>query len=57
MVNPKYRLVDVVMVARFSDIFTFLRTQRVEPNAEIKIGLDFRGGPREAPVHSITNGA
>lgn len=59
MVNPKYEPVDATKVARFSDIATFLRTQRVEMNEEIDIGLvgvpfdiglNYRGGPREAPA-------
>ncbi|MDJ1007850.1 MAG: agmatinase [Paracoccaceae bacterium] len=58
MVNPKYEPVDAAKVARFSDVATFLRTQRVEMNEEIDIGLvgvpfdiglNYRGGPREAP--------
>ncbi len=58
MVNPKYEPVDATKVARFSDVATFLRTQRVEMNDEIDIGLvgvpfdiglNYRGGPREAP--------
>lgn len=58
MLNPKYEPVDASKVARFSDIATFLRTQRVEMNEEIDIGLvgvpfdiglNYRGGPREAP--------
>lgn len=58
MVNPKYEPVDATKVPRFSDIATFLRTQRVEPDPEIDIGLvgvpfdiglNYRGGPREAP--------
>lgn len=59
MVNPKYEPVDASKVARFSDVATFLRTQRVEMNEEIDIGLvgvpfdiglNYRGGPREAPA-------
>ncbi|MBA4491477.1 agmatinase [Paracoccus sp. S1E-3] len=59
MVNPKYEPVDAAKVARFSDIATFLRTQRVEMSDEIDIGLvgvpfdiglNYRGGPREAPA-------
>lgn len=58
MVNSKYEPVDAAQVPRFSDIATFLRTRRVEPDAEIDIGLvgvpfdiglNYRGGPREAP--------
>lgn len=58
MVNPKYEPVDASQVARFSDVATFLRTQRVEMDEEIDIGLvgvpfdiglNYRGGPREAP--------
>ncbi len=59
MVNPKYEPVDASVVPRFSDIATFLRTQRVEIDPEIDIGLvgvpfdiglNYRGGPREAPA-------
>ena len=59
MVNPKYEPVDAAKVPRFSDIATFLRTQRVEMDEEIDIGLvgvpfdiglNYRGGPREAPA-------
>lgn len=59
MVNPKYEPVDASQVARFSDVATFLRTQRVEMDEEIDIGLvgvpfdiglNYRGGPREAPA-------
>lgn len=58
MVNPAYEPVDATKVARFSDIATFLRTQRVDMNDEIDIGLvgvpfdiglNYRSGPREAP--------
>lgn len=58
MVNPKYEPVDASQVPRFSDVATFLRTQRVEMDEEIDIGLvgvpfdiglNYRGGPREAP--------
>ncbi|MEO0382668.1 MAG: agmatinase [Pseudomonadota bacterium] len=59
MVNPKYEPVDASKVARFSDVATFMRTQRVDMNEEIDIGLvgvpfdiglNYRGGPREAPA-------
>ena len=59
MVNPKYEPVDAAVVPRFSDVATFLRTQRVDMNEEIDIGfvgvpfdigLNYRGGPREAPA-------
>lgn len=59
MVNPKYEPVDASKVARFSDVATFLRTQRVEMANDIDIGLvgvpfdiglNYRGGPREAPA-------
>lgn len=59
MVNPKYEPVDASKVARFSDVATFLRTQRVEMAEDIDIGLvgvpfdiglNYRGGPREAPA-------
>lgn len=59
MVNPKYEPVDASKVARFSDVATFLRTQRVEMADDIDIGLvgvpfdiglNYRGGPREAPA-------
>ncbi|MDJ0893978.1 MAG: agmatinase [Alphaproteobacteria bacterium] len=59
MVNPKYEPVDASVVPRFSDIATFLRTQRVDIDPEIDIGLvgvpfdiglNYRGGPREAPA-------
>lgn len=58
MADPKYRPVDASIVPRFSDVATFLRTRRVEMNSEIDIGLvgvpfdiglNYRGGPREAP--------
>ncbi|MEM7177371.1 MAG: agmatinase [Pseudomonadota bacterium] len=58
MVNPKYEPLDASVVPRFSDVATFLRTRRVEPHAEIDIGLvgvpfdiglNYRSGPREAP--------
>lgn len=59
MVNPKYEPVDAAVVSRLSDVATFLRTQRVDMNEEIDIGLvgipfdiglNYRGGPREAPA-------
>ena len=58
MANPKYEPVDASKVARFSDVATFMRTPRVDMNDEIDIGLvgvpfdiglNYRGGPREAP--------
>ena len=58
MVNPKYEPVDASKVARFSDVATFMRTPRIDLNDEIDIGLvgvpfdiglNYRGGPREAP--------
>jgi guanidinopropionase len=58
MVNPAYAPVDASKVPRFSDIATFLRTRRIDMNEEIDvglvgvpfdIGLNYRGGPREAP--------
>ena len=59
MVNPAYAPVDASKVPRFSDIATFLRTRRIDMNEEIDvglvgvpfdIGLNYRGGPREAPA-------
>lgn len=59
MANIKYEPVDASKVARFSDIATFMRTPRVEMNDDIQIGLigvpfdiglNYRGGPREAPA-------
>ena len=58
MANSKYAPVDATQIPRFSDVATFLRTKRVEINDEIDIGLvgvpfdiglNYRGGPREAP--------
>lgn len=58
MADPKYQPVDATVVPRFADVATFLRTRRVEPDPEIDIGLvgvpfdiglNYRGGPREAP--------
>ncbi len=58
MVDPKYEPVDAAQVPRFSDVATFLRTRRVDMNADIDIGLvgvpfdiglNYRSGPREAP--------
>jgi guanidinopropionase len=58
MPNPTYAPVDASVVPRFADVATFMRTRRVEMNAEIDIGLvgvpfdiglNYRGGPREAP--------
>ena len=58
MVDPKYQPVDATKVPRFSDVATFMRTRRVEPAADLDIGLvgvpfdiglNYRSGPREAP--------
>ena len=58
MADPKYQPVDATRVPRFSDIATFMRTRRVDPTAELDIGLvgvpfdiglNYRSGPREAP--------
>lgn len=58
MVDPKYQPVDATQVPRFSDVATFMRTRRVEPAADLDIGLvgvpfdiglNYRSGPREAP--------
>ncbi|MEM7667705.1 MAG: arginase family protein, partial [Pseudomonadota bacterium] len=58
MADPAYEPVDASVVPRFADVATFLRTRRVEPKAEIDIGLvgvpfdiglNYRSGPREAP--------
>ncbi|MFK7942066.1 MAG: agmatinase [Paracoccaceae bacterium] len=58
MVDAKYQPVDATKVPRFSDIATFMRTRRVEPAADLDIGLvgvpfdiglNYRSGPREAP--------
>jgi guanidinopropionase len=58
MPNPKYAPVDASAVPRFADVATFMRTPRVEMDAEIDIGLvgvpfdiglNYRSGPREAP--------
>lgn len=57
-VNSKYEPVDASVVPRFADVATFMRTKRVEIDPEIDvglvgvpfdIGLNYRGGPREAP--------
>lgn len=59
MANPKYAPADAAQVPRFSDVATFLRTRRVEMDDDIDIGLvgvpfdiglNYRGGPREAPA-------
>lgn len=59
MVDEKYKPVDATKVPRFSDIATFMRTRRIDPNPEIDIGLvgvpfdigvNYRGGPREGPT-------
>lgn len=59
MANKKYQPVDATKIPRFSDIATFLRTPRVAIDPEIDIGLvgvpfdiglNYRGGPREAPA-------
>jgi len=59
MANPKYAPADAAQVPRFSDVATFLRTRRVEMDSDIDIGLvgvpfdiglNYRGGPREAPA-------
>lgn len=59
MANPKYAPADAAQVPRFSDVATFLRTRRVEIDRDIDIGLvgvpfdiglNYRGGPREAPA-------
>lgn len=58
MADPKYQPVDATQVPRFSDVATFMRTRRVEPAADLDIGLvgvpfdiglNYRSGPREAP--------
>lgn len=58
MTKTSYEPVDASKVARFSDVATFLRTRRVDMNDDIDIGLvgvpfdiglNYRGGPREAP--------
>jgi guanidinopropionase len=59
MLDPQYEPVDAAKVPRFSDVATFLRTRRVEMSEEVDvglvgvpfdIGLNYRGGPREAPA-------
>lgn len=59
MANSKYQPVDATKIPRFSDVATFLRTPRVAIDPEIDIGLvgvpfdiglNYRGGPREAPA-------
>lgn len=59
MANPAYAPVDASKIPRFSDIATFLRTRRIDMNDDIDvglvgvpfdIGLNYRGGPREAPA-------
>jgi len=58
MTDSAFDPVDAALVARFSDVATFLRARRMDPCAEIDIGLvgvpfdiglNYRGGPREAP--------
>lgn len=58
MADPRYQPVDATKVPRFSDVATFMRTRRVDPVAELDIGLvgvpfdiglNYRSGPREAP--------
>lgn len=58
MVNPEYEPVDASVMPRFADVATFMRTKRVDISSEIDIGLvgvpfdiglNYRGGPREAP--------
>lgn len=59
MSTAKYQPVDATKVPRFSDIATFLRAPRIDAQEEIDIGLvgvpfdiglNYRGGPREAPA-------
>lgn len=58
MPNPKYQPVDAAVVPRFADVATFMRAKRVDIDPELDIGLvgvpfdiglNYRGGPREAP--------
>ncbi|MFC7397761.1 agmatinase [Chelatococcus sp. GCM10030263] len=58
MSNGLYEPVDASEFPRFSDVATFLRTKRADMSKDIDIGLvgvpfdlglNFRGGPREAP--------
>ncbi|MEM7423658.1 MAG: agmatinase [Pseudomonadota bacterium] len=58
MADPRYQPVDATQVPRFSDVATFMRTRRVDPSADLDIGLvgvpfdiglNYRSGPREAP--------
>lgn len=58
MTSIKYQPADASKSARLSDIATFLRTPRVDINKDVDIGLvgipfdiglNHRGGPREAP--------
>lgn len=58
MADRGYAPVDATRVPRFSDVATFLRLPRVEPTAELDIGLvgvpfdiglNYRSGPREGP--------
>ncbi len=58
MADPKYQPLDATKTPRFSDVATFMRTRRVDPSADIDIGLvgvpfdiglNYRSGPREAP--------
>jgi guanidinopropionase len=59
MLDPQFEPVDAAKVPRFSDVATFLRTRRVDMCGDIDvglvgvpfdIGLNYRGGPREAPA-------
>jgi guanidinopropionase len=58
MSDITYQPVDASKFPRFSDVATFMRTRRVDMNPDIDIGLvgvpfdiglNYRGGPREAP--------
>lgn len=58
MVNPFYEPVDAQVIPRFADVATFMRTKRMEMCEELDIGLvgvpfdiglNYRGGAREAP--------
>jgi guanidinopropionase len=59
MTDTKYRPADAAQVPRFADVATFLRAPRVAPEQDLDIGLlgvpfdiglNYRGGPREAPA-------
>lgn len=59
MSTNRYGPRDASVVPRFSDVATFLRCPRIDPNSEIDIGLvgvpfdvglNYRGGPREGPT-------